>query len=423
MIVRRALLISAAMGSVYLATAALGGNLGKHPAVYFDYLADAFLHGRLYLSDPPVTHDLTQVDGRWYVPFPPLTAILMLPAVALLGPAAPLELPFSALFGGLNTGLVYLCLEALRQRGWTEAGPSTSLWLTGLFGLGTVHWHVASVGTVWFLAQVTTVTCLALATLLAVRRAHPLLVGSSFALAVLSRPHVVLASPFFLTELAARQQPGTAVGRRRWVAAAQLLAPAVLVAAVLLLYNSARFADAFDFGYRGAQVDPALAGDLNAHGVFHPAYVSRNAYWAFASLPAVHARFPFFTPSRYGMSIFVATPALLYLLLPPRAASRLIETDLSSAARHSSRPASTATDRRWVAGAWIAIALIHAPLLLYYSPGWHQFGYRFSLDYMVFAVCLLAARAGRRVSPWLAGLIVLSGLINLRGVVWWFARL
>ena len=52
---------------------------------YFNYLADAFLHGRLYLLRPPDTHDLTSYAGRWYVPFPPTPALMMLPWVALFG--------------------------------------------------------------------------------------------------------------------------------------------------------------------------------------------------------------------------------------------------------------------------------------------------------------------------------------------------
>jgi hypothetical protein len=72
--------------------------------------------------------------------------------------------------------------------------------------------------------------------------------------------------------------------------------------------------------------------------------------------------------------------------------------------------------------AWAAILLLNVPLLLYYNTGWAQFGYRFSLDYLVLAICLIAGNAGKKVSPLLALLIVLSVLINLRGVQWWFSE-
>ena len=36
------------------------------------------------------------------------------------------------------------------------------------------------------------------------------------------------------------------------------------------------------------------------------------------------------------------------------------------------------------------------PLLTYYNTGWWQFGYRFSLDFMMILLLLLAYTAGRK---------------------------
>jgi hypothetical protein len=41
-------------------------------------------------------------------------------------------------------------------------------------------------------------------------------------------------------------------------------------------------------------------------------------------------------------------------------------------------------------GLWLTIAATAVPSLLYQNSGYYQFGYRFSLDYMVFLVLLLA---------------------------------
>jgi hypothetical protein len=41
---------------------------------HWDLLAKAFLEGRLYLTNPPTTWDLTFFQGHWYVPEPPLPA-------------------------------------------------------------------------------------------------------------------------------------------------------------------------------------------------------------------------------------------------------------------------------------------------------------------------------------------------------------
>jgi len=51
----------------------------------WNLLAKSFLEGRLYLANPPSTWSLTFYQGHWYVPQPPLPAILMLPLVLFTG--------------------------------------------------------------------------------------------------------------------------------------------------------------------------------------------------------------------------------------------------------------------------------------------------------------------------------------------------
>jgi hypothetical protein len=65
----------------------------------------------------------------------------------------------------------------------------------------------------------------------------------------------------------------------------------------------------------------------------------------------------------------------------------------------------------------IAIAFIN---LMHFSQGWVQFGYRFSNDFVVFALPLVAIGMARRGGVrWLgAGLIAASVAINLWGVIW-----
>jgi hypothetical protein len=386
-----ALFVAVLLAAVYWLTAFLGGSLGRDEAVYFDRLAEAFLHGRLDIEAPPITHDLAFVNGRWHVPFPPGPALLLLPGVAVFGAGSRFETHLLPLLGGVNVALVYLLVQAMRQRLWIGLHPAGSLWLAALFGLGTAHWPLAATPRVWFVAQVVTVTFLVLAAWLAARQASPAYIGLALAGAVLTRPHVALALPFFIAEAASRErwagyQPALQV---LWLAL-----PVAAAAAGLLWYNQARFGDPLEFGYTLANVDAALADDLRRYGQFNLAYLPRNLQAAVGGLPLFHERFPYFTPRAQGLSLFLATPALLYLF------------------RREPRGL-------WSWGAWLAVLLIQGPLLLYYNTGWQQFGYRFGLDYMVFALALVAANAGRRVSPVLAALIGLSILVTLRGVAWW----
>jgi len=67
-------------------------------------------------------------------------------------------------------------------------------------------------------------------------------------------------------------------------------------------------------------------------------------------------------------------------------------------------------------GLWISAASIAAWSLLYQNTGWVQFGYRFSLDYMLFLLLLLAVDS-RPLTPIARGLVAIAVAINLFGAV------
>ena len=56
---------------------------------YFVRLADAMLHGRIYLTQAPSwLNELIPRNGVWYVAYPPWPAILLIPFVAVFGSAS-----------------------------------------------------------------------------------------------------------------------------------------------------------------------------------------------------------------------------------------------------------------------------------------------------------------------------------------------
>src|SRR5438093_5884139 len=75
----------------------------------FDYLvrqAHAFVHGRLNVDDQPPLQELLQWRGKSYVVFPPMPALLLVPAVPLFGRDFP-QPALSILLGGINVGLAH----------------------------------------------------------------------------------------------------------------------------------------------------------------------------------------------------------------------------------------------------------------------------------------------------------------------------
>ena len=95
-----------------------------------------------------------------------------------------------------------------------------------------------------------------------------------------------------------------------------------------------------------------------------------------------------------GMSVFIATPALLYGVV--------------------------ALIWKWkeplVRDAAISVALALVPLLLYFNTGYWQFGHRFSMDYLAAAMLLVMIGMGPRPSRLALTLIWLSVLIQFAGL-------
>jgi hypothetical protein len=397
---RRDWLIAAAVlagaAAIYWLSAALLGRTRPPVTAYFDQLSDAFLHGRLYLANPLATDDLTQYAGRWYVPFPPLPALLLLPWVAVAGLARVNTVLFCALIGGVNVALAFLLARALARRGWSQLGMADSLWLAGLLGLGSVHWYMATLGSVWFVGQVCTLAFILLAAWLAAETGHPLAAGAALAAAMLGRPTVALCYPLLLAiggQIAADQTGGH--NRRAWLRWAIWSAvPPLFVGALLLAYNQARFGSPLDFGYMAENVSPELRGDLRIYGQFNLHYLPHNLWAMLLAGPRWDPARREIVPTVDGMSLLLTTPALLYLFRPARGSALAL-------------------------GAWLAIGLVLVPLLTYYNTGWWQFGYRFSLDFMTPVLVLLAIGAGPRLGWRMRALIAIGALVNAWGC-WWF---
>jgi hypothetical protein len=388
--------------AVYRLSAVMVGNIVTPSKSYFDELARAWLDGRLYLINPSDTHDLTLYNGQWYVANPPLVAILMVPLVWLIDDFNTVV--YAAVNGALNAALLFLLLEWVARRGWTRLRTGGHLWLTAFFAFGTAHYYLSTVGRMWFMSQTITVTLLLLAASLAVTRRPAWLSGAAVALAVVARPHILVFAPLLL---GIAVQNAREDGRKfnfaslvRWGLAIGV--PFLLAVGGLLFYNWLRFADPLDYGYLTENVADFMASDLHAYGTFHPVFILRNLRVMFLNLP--HWREPCnaFGPSVEGMSMLLVSPALLYLA--------------------GALPLKRAPERRkaWVIGAWAAILTTLVPLALYYNTGAWQFGYKYLLDFLVPVMLLLALAAGQRPAWGMRLLILVSMVVNLYGVLWWF---
>jgi hypothetical protein len=413
---------------------ASGGLLRQHSIYnHYVYLAEGWLHGRLALAGPPPNeNDWAKVDvfklkdGRElrgtygsrtggpadrfyplrgvsetvpeadivsrstirYVSFPPFPAVLMAPLVAIWGLAFN-DVLFTALWAGLNPALLFLLLRSLRGRGLSKRSDVDDLWLTALLGVGSVYYYCSVIGQVWFTAHVVAVTLSIGYVWASLDAARPALAGLCVALGFATRPPWVVV-PLFLLE-AVRVSGGWPALRTGagWRALAPRLlrfaVPIVGVGAALCWHNYARFQNPFEFGHRFLNVQ--WQERITRFGLFNYHFLSRNLAAALVLLPRIMAHSPYVKISHHGMSLLVTSPNLAYTVLPQER-------------RHLTRPL------------WITIAATALPSLLYQNSGYIQFGYRFSLDYMIYFVVLLAI-GGRPLTRLFKALVVVSFAINL----------
>lgn len=147
---------------------------------HFVYLAESFLHGRLGLTGAgTVLAELVHYHGNYYVVYPPMPAIILLPFVAVWGTSVDQSL-MSIILAGLSCSVTWLMLTKTGVKG------SKALWLTALLGFGTCFWYIASVGSAWYIEQVSGVLFLTVAIVLALYKKNDFFVGLSLGCAYLS---------------------------------------------------------------------------------------------------------------------------------------------------------------------------------------------------------------------------------------------
>ena len=122
-----------------------------------------------------------------------------------------------------------------------------------------------------------------------------------------------------------------------------------------------------------------------------------NINYLFLHLPKVISNPPYLMPDGLGLSIFITSPGIFFSL---RADPRRRET-------------------LFLAGMVIATLI---PNLLYYGGGWYQFGFRYALDSVPFAMALCGVAASRTHLSWRWQAAITFGILVGTYGLWWTIR-
>jgi hypothetical protein len=337
----------------------------------------------------PLYRDYAVWNGHKYLPFGPLPAFLLVPVVALFGVGVPLVF-VGYIISAFNIVVFWRLLSRL------HVARETGAWLTLLYFGGTSYLSITLSGISTFFAHIVTTAFLLLALLEFHGRARYLLVGILLGMAAAARLTALFSLPYFLWVMGAQRRGPR---ENRTVDIGMLLLGVAVPVAFVALYNFARFGDPTESGFGLAVLYNSVLEEARGAGLFSLSHIPKNLYFMLLAGPqpvggewTAVLKWPFITPSPWGMGMFFTTPALLYVFR----------------ARWSDES---------VRAAVLAIVATAAPIVTYYGIGYVQFGYRYALDFMPFVMLLLASATRGGLNRSARALIAASVIINIWGAI------
>jgi hypothetical protein len=308
--------------------------------------------------------EIKKRERKWYVSFPPAPAVLMIPFVKIWGLSFN-DVLFTLLFAALNPLLLWFLLIRLKKKKYISRSYSQILLLVILFGFGTVHFFSSVRGEVWFTAHILGISFLLLY-LLSLFYKKPFLAGLFLSIAVLTRTTMVFAVLLYPIILFQRSN-GIKI-RKNWKPLSLFFIPLIFFGIGMMVINYLRFQNVLEFGHNYLYIRWRFR--IEKYGLFNYEYLSRNLSVVFTLLPRIKSSFPYIQISPHGMALWLTTPTFLYLFWQKKSDLK-IENNLR-------------------VPLMAVILPMFLTVLLYQNSGFIQFGYRFSLDFTIFLMILLA---------------------------------
>ena len=324
---------------------------------YYNYLADAFLHGQLALRlIPPNSIDLTYYQGNYYLYWGPLPGILLMPFIALFGVGLS-DTMQSILIGSLNVGLFALLLQQVDKQSITKLNRLQRGFLILFFALGTAQVPLLALGSVWHIAQLVAI-CFSLLAYLAAfsfeREKAFFWTGIAVACILATRNSMVFVSIFLAWYLLHRHWRAGFGQVIKYCLIGAL--PVAFTGLLLLAYNAARFENPLENGLAYHLMSPMFRAPFEEYGMLNVHYIPINLYLNL---------------------LFYPFTCLFPLEMVPMGGSLLLLSPLFFAAVS----AVWIGRRKWITWLLLLTILIgSAPSLTVMAPGSVTFGPRYLLD-------------------------------------------
>lgn len=349
---------------------------------YFNPMAQSLMQFRLDIPNPGQTDDLIEFGGKWYTPWGILPAILLIPFQLLKGRFIP-TFYLSVFFSSLTTIIVFLLLKRLQREFFHHLSTKGIYIILALFAFGTTQFYVGTLGSVWHVNQIVSsfFGALGIFAIFKKNRSPIDYFASSlcFGIGFLGRPTIIflLSLPLSLFIFDLFQEKKLFLANiLKYIKQSVIIfvLPLMFFCSVFFLYNYFRFGNIFQTGYQYISESSNLREIREKNGLSSLKNIPQNAWYLLFELPRLQIveNNILFNFNLYGNSIFFLTPPFLTIFLAPLLIKKKEVIQIDSL----------------IASLWIGVFATIIPILMHYSSGWMQFGYRYSLDITVLLLLL-----------------------------------
>lgn len=346
-------------------------------------LASQFLtfHISLAPNDDLPLGDIAKFQGKYYVYFGPFPSILLMPFVAIFGKSFP-----QVFIGILSLIVSFWAVFSITRS--QKFQVQDALWLSLFFVFSTVLLSASLINISAYQVQALSVPLILLSLRQYIVKRSFFWAGLLLGLAVLTRSMLILGALFYIAEYLQKK-----------FTVKQLIfffIPLGISCLILGAYNYVRFLSLFETGYIYSTALNSFPLSLNMqYGYMSLIHIPANLY-AFLIKPPEPVlidpkgfvlQFPYLKASAWGMAIWFTSPLFIKLLTKFKKG-------------------------KYTLSAAIAAFAIAIPVFTFFSIGFAQFGFRYTLDFLPFLFLLLLPGLAPKLSRFDLVLITAGVIFN-----------
>lgn len=346
-------------------------------------LAEQFLkwHIALPYNKIPI-RDIADYYNNYYVYFGPLSSLMLMPFVLIFGSSTP-----QVLLGIFSMTVSFIAVYGISRI--FKFNILDSLWLSLFFVFSTVLFSSSVVNITAYQVEALGVPFMLMAIWLYLSKRNPLLIGICIGLAIMTRFTLMLSVVFFFLEMLQNR-----LSLKNFT---MIMFPIFISLIILGSYNNRRFHSFFETGYNYSTTadSPPISYNLE-YGNLNLSHIPANLYSFLLMAPepllkeqngGMVLRFPYLKMSPWGTAIWFTSP-LFFLLI------------------------SKFKKGKYTISSLITSFVLSLPVILWYSIGYAQIGYRYVLDFLPFLFLALMPSLGPKLSRMAIFLITLGVIIN-----------